>query len=78
MKGEGIEKELIEKIKEISKEASNVVRGVDGVSKEFRTRKGLRQGCELSLILFNLYIAGLEKELEDNVIGRVKIGGKRI
>lgn len=69
---------LIERIKELYEETRSCVRTEDGNTEDFWTTKGVRQGCLLSSALFNLYIAGLKKELEERNIGEVKIGNRRI
>ena len=48
-----------------------------GLTPEFKIRKGVRQGCILSPILFNLYSEMLIKEAVDEE-HRIKINGKRI
>ena len=48
-----------------------------GLTPEFKIRKGVRQGCILSPILFNLYSEMLIKEAVDEEHG-IKINGKRI
>ena len=48
MEKKGIEKGLIETIKEIYEETSNVVRCGEALSGEFWIREGVRQECVLS------------------------------
>ena len=38
-------------------------------SKSFKCSKGVRQGCNLSPLLFNLFLKGLEVKLADNQAG---------
>ena len=52
-----------------------VVKTADGKSRRICIRRGVRQGCIISPILFNLYSEYMMKELEDNING-IKIGGK--
>lgn len=78
MEDMGISKYLIERIKELYEETSAYVRTEEGSTEEFWIRKGVRQGCLLSPALFSLYIADLEKRLEERNIGGVKIGKQRV
>ena len=74
----GISVYIIERLKGIYKETKVRVRAEEGLSEEFWTTKGLRQGCILSPILFCLYIAGLEERYENRNIGGTVVGNKRI
>ena len=40
----------------------------------FKTKRGLRQGCPLSGILFNIYMSDLEQWLAGRQVGGIKIG----
>ena len=46
------------------------VRVGNEVSEWFLVRVGLRQGCVMSLWLFNLYIDGVVREVNARVLGR--------
>lgn len=65
METKGIERKffyLIERLKEIYEETSNLGRKLV-FSEEFWTREGVRQGCVLSPTLFILFLADIEEEL---------------
>ena len=46
-------------------EQTTVVRSEHGITEEFQTKKGVRQGCVLSPSLFNLYTEKIFREIED-------------
>lgn len=48
------------------------------VTDEFWTKKGVRQGCVLSLLLFNLYIADIDREMKKRGIGGLAVDRDRI
>jgi len=74
----GIEEGLLRRIEKIYERTEVTVRTKNGLSGSFRTGKGVRQGCALSLLLFNLYIAGIDKMLKARMIGGIEIGRGRI
>lgn len=45
---------------------------------EFKTNKEVRQRCLLGTLLFNVYVADLDRELEKRGIGSVELGKERI
>jgi len=66
------------RIEKIYKSTEVTVRTNDGLSGSFRTCKEIRQGCALSPLLFNLYMAGIDEMLKVRKIGGVEIGRERI
>ena len=52
------------------------IRMRQGYMQQFRTIKGIREGM-MSPLLFNLYIADIDNELEKRRIGRVRLGRDR-
>lgn len=48
MEEKGVEYSLMNKIKEIYKVTEVIIRTKDGVTKCFKTKKGVRQGCVMS------------------------------
>lgn len=69
---------LIWRLKKIYEDTKATIRTKKGLSRGFRIDKGVRQGCVLSPILFNLYIADLDSALEKRGIGGVALGTDRI
>lgn len=70
MRGRGVRENLVERVGEILKETRSRVRVGGEMGENFWTARGMRHGCPLSPILFNLLIADLE-EMESQV-GRGK------
>jgi len=65
----GVSARLRRRIMEIYEETRSVVRIGGRVGKRFWTEKGVRQGCPLSPLLFNLLVADIEEELEKDGVG---------
>jgi len=65
---------LIGRIEKIYEDTEVVVRTREGYIEEFKTRKGVRQGCVMSLILFNVYMTDLDNRMRARGIGGVGIG----
>lgn len=66
------------RIEKIYEETVMAVRTRQGCTDSFKTRKEVRQGCVMSPLLFNMYIADLDKEIKKRNVGGVKIGKQRI
>lgn len=54
------------------------VRTKEGMTKIFKTTKGVRQGYVLSPLLFNLYIADMDKYMKRRGIGGIMIDNERL
>lgn len=68
---------LRERIAEIYGETRGRVRMGEEVSEEFLTNRGVRQGCPLSPILFNIIMADMEKMMKKRGVGGRKSGRKK-
>ncbi|KAL4113049.1 hypothetical protein QTP88_016750 [Uroleucon formosanum] len=77
-------RQLIEKSREFNQPlnlyagSKAVIRAQDAVSDQFQPTKGVRQGCILSPILFNIYSEAVLREALQEWNGGVGIGGKKI
>jgi len=57
----GVKEELVRGVEKIYEETVVTVRTGKGLSRSFKTTKGVRQGCVMSPLLFNMYMAELEE-----------------
>jgi len=73
-----LEERLIRKIEMIYESTEVMVKSEEECTDSFVTRRGVRQGCVLSPILFNLYMAGISEGLRNRKIGGVEVGNTRI
>lgn len=67
MRERRMKKGLVRKVEKILKETRSKVRIGKRVEENFWTAKGVRQGCPLSPLLFNILLADMEEEM-----GRVR------
>jgi len=77
----GAKEELVRGVRKIYEETVVAVRTRKGLSRSFKTTKGVRlcvKGCVMSSLLFNIYIAELEERLEKRGIGGIGIGNSRV
>ncbi|XP_050493058.1 uncharacterized protein LOC126874746 [Bombus huntii] len=72
-----VNEKLTRRIEEIYEETRNVVRTRNHNTKEFWTVRGVRQGCPLSLTLFNIYVGGLEEEVRKAQMGGIVVGDNK-
>lgn len=76
MEKRGIRKSLTRRTKEIMRETSCRVRAGGKIGEKFWTERGVKQGCPLSPLLYNVLTA--EEEMAKVKWGGVKIGEKKI
>ena len=74
MKKTGIPELEIRLITNLYWKQQAVVKTAEGLSNSVNIQQGVRQGCILSPILFNLYSEWMTKEIEENTEG-IKING---
>lgn len=65
----GIRGRMFDLIMEIYRENHAEVRLNDEKTRKFETTTGVRQGCALSAVLFDIFIDDLEEEWEDKEVG---------
>jgi hypothetical protein len=75
----GIPEHLIYLLKSLYLDQEAAVRTEDGCTDYFKVEKGVRQGCILSPVLFNLYAEGIMRECYlESVDEGIRIGGRNI
>lgn len=57
----GINKKIVKKIRKIYEEMTMTIRTSKGYTNIFRMQKGVRQECILSSLLFDMYIADINR-----------------
>jgi len=78
MRQRGIREGLIERVEKMMRETRSRVKIREKIGEGFWTARGVRQGCLLSPLLFNVLIADLEEELGKVRWGGIRLGGEVI
>ncbi|XP_067207866.1 golgin subfamily A member 6-like protein 22 [Linepithema humile] len=78
MRERGVREGLVERVEEVLKETKSKVRVGGEVGENFWTARGVKQGCPLSPLLFNIMLADIEEEMGKVKRGGVKLRGNRI
>ncbi|KAL4098550.1 hypothetical protein QTP88_023137 [Uroleucon formosanum] len=74
----GVPEHIIHLIKNLYTKSKAVIRAQNAVSDQFQPTKGIRQGCILSPILFNIYSEAVLRESLQEWNGGAVIGGRKI
>ena len=78
MRGYDFDEDLIQVVESLYNNASSAVLLGDSIGEFFRTTVGVRQGCILSPILFNIYLENIMQEALKNHSTTISIGGREI
>ena len=78
MKKSGVESKLRIVIMKIYEETENVIRVGSNEMGKLWMKDGVRQGCKISAMMFNVYMINMEKELSKINEGGIVVGKKKI
>lgn len=62
MEDKGISRKIVREVKKIYEETEATIRTKNGLTEVSKIKKGVRQECTLSTLLFNMYVADIDKE----------------
>lgn len=74
MEEEGMDKSMIGRVKRMYENTEVTINTKNGLPKGFDTRKSLKQGCVMSPLLFNIYMADLDSRFKKRDIGGIRLG----
>jgi len=69
---------LVGKLRRIYEDTRSAVRTDEGLTEHFSTRKGVKQGCVLSPLLFSIYVADIDCCMKRRGVGGLSIGKERV
>ena len=78
MRDFNFDKDMVELIEKLYEQACSAVAHKDAIGRFFRTVVGVRQGCPLSPILFNIFLEKIMQLSLENFQSGVSIGGRNI
>jgi len=78
MRNYGIDENLVQTIEALYKDSKSAVLLNCQIGESFKTKVGVRQGCILSPILFNIYLENIMQETLQNHHTSITIGGRPI
>ena len=78
LRGFGVEEGLIQVIQALYNSANSAVLLNNEIGGYFKTTVGVRQGCLLSPVLFNLYLENIMRETLLNFESTISIGGRKV
>lgn len=74
----GVKGRMLKAIERIYKNTENEVIVGEGITDRFRTKRGVRQGCPLSVLLFLIYLEDLEERWKRKNVGGIVIGRRGV
>ena len=74
----GVSTKILNLLQSMYRNASCRVTASNTLSSSFPCRKGVKQGCNLSPLLFSLYISDLESYLEANNSGKITLENLKV
>ena len=78
MRKYNISANLVRIIEQLYDKATSAVQMNGSIGEWFRTTVGVRQGCLLSPILFNIFLERIMSDALEERVGKVCIGGRNI